>query len=405
MSKIDFDEGLKPCIEDRVKGKFIPQNFQQKQDSYSLEIYKQILSNASLPKQHMERIKNPCASDDFICGRASQEIYGSMILSRSFDPYGRCIKSEVPKDKSKIVVHPKRHITVEELKEQIEKLSFERTEKLTTPIWKIGFKSATYAPPGLAPPMNNILNSKGNEKYFSYDGSWKDGNMEGEGCYQFQDGSEYKGVFKKNIPDGYGQATYHGGTIYVGEWQRGYPHGKGRVVYQGGVIYDGLWKKGKRHGHGILSFPAGSYYDGGFCNGKFQGKGKFVSKGNNLTYVGAFYRGFVTGIGTVTFPNGRQCKKEWPKEMGHQLAIHQAITHIEKEFEDSALKQKKLQKDLHGTIESVKLEERVKEVRDSIKKRRKNDKEKKKMEKIMKFREKQQAMQNFVSKNEVEIET
>jgi len=95
-----FIEDLKPCIEDKVKGKFVPPNLRKNIPPRNIEIYKQILENARLSKDHIENIQNLSASDGFVCGSASQKIYGSIILSRTFDPYGRIIKAEIPKNRA-----------------------------------------------------------------------------------------------------------------------------------------------------------------------------------------------------------------------------------------------------------------------------------------------------------------
>jgi len=42
-----------------------------------------------------------------------------------------------------------------------------REEQLTTPAWKIGHKKTVWGPPGFAPPVGEILNSEGDEIYFS----------------------------------------------------------------------------------------------------------------------------------------------------------------------------------------------------------------------------------------------
>jgi len=213
--------------------------------------------------------------------------------------------------------------------------------------------------------------------------------MEGEGKYQFHDGTKYEGIFKRNLQDGYGQAKYPGGTIYVGEWRNGYPHGNGRVVYKGGIKYEGFWREGKRHGQGLLSLPNGSYYEGGFCRGRFQGKGTFISKNNGLKYVGGFDRGFVASVGTVTFPNGQIIRKEWPNESLSGLTIHEAIAYIEKENKEKQIEEKNHYDKLHGFVQNVKIEERVAKVREAIKRRKKEENERKMMEIRIKFREKQ----------------
>ena len=370
---------MKPCIEDNIKGIFIPSNLRNKTSSKRLKIYKRILANARLSNEHIDRIRNPCESDEFLCGRATQEIFGSMISDRSFDTYGRHIK--INGQTEEILSKPRDTKQSKTLREKATNLTVEETEKILTQSWKIGYKPVKFGPPGVGPPIKNVLNSDGHEKFFCYEGSWKDGNMEGEGKYVFEDGSIFKGSFKSNFQHGKGQATYHCGTIYIGEWQNGYPHGKGRVVYKNGLIYEGTWKSGRRHGKGLLSYPNGSYYEGGFSKGKFHGKGKFVSKGNCLTYSGGFKRGYVARIGTVTFPNGRKCRKEWPNEYLFKCSIHQVIAQVKNEWENRVTLEKRLNTNYHEDIKVYKLKERVKKIQDQIKDRRQKEKDEKKLKK------------------------
>jgi len=181
--------------------------------------------------------------------------------------------------------------------------------ELRTPTWKIGYKKAVYGPPGLAPPLPYILNSEGNERFYSYNGDWKEGEMVGAGTYKFADGLTYEGTFVSNRPNGIGKASYSSGTTYDGEWLEGYPHGEGKMVYAVGSTYEGVWQQGRRHGLGKLTFPTGSYYEGDFLVGRFNGRGTYYSKDTGVTYVGSFENGYLAKSGTMYYPNGERIVK------------------------------------------------------------------------------------------------
>ena len=404
--KID-DKEVKPNIEHNVRGKFIPSNLKEVICPKRLEIYSRILTNARLPRSNLEHIQDLNFSDNFICGRASQKVYSSIIFSRSFDSYGQSIKTRISDDKNNIA-SLQSQMKNKDLQINDLKVPMEDQKKLITPIWKIGYKPVKYAPPGLTPPMKRIMNSEGNEKYFSYDGCWKNGNMEGEGLYQFCDGFTHEGIFKRNLPNGYGQATYSGGTIYIGEWKNGYPHGKGRAVYKYGIVYEGDWKQGKRHGNGTLTYP-NSYYCGEFRRGHYHGKGTFISKGNGLKYVGNFERSFVTGTGTIIFPNGRNCRKEWPRDesFNNAFTLHEAIKHIEQEWRAKVMEEKRTKRSLRDTLETVKMEERVNRIRDQLKKQRKTEKLQKKLKRRDLLRKHENNMNNMIVavRNETQLES
>ena len=128
--------------------------------------------------------------------------------------------------------------------------------KITTAKHRIGFKAATYAPPGLAAPLQQLLNSEGNEvqlvpirtyrlptrlswwfcsqEHYSYDGGWKEGKMHGIGKYQFIDKFTYEGDMRNNRPHGEGLAKYPNGHVYSGWWKEGRFHGPGKMKFSSG---------------------------------------------------------------------------------------------------------------------------------------------------------------------------
>lgn len=80
-----------------------------------------------------------------------------------------------------------------------------------------------------------------------YEGDWKDGKREGEGCLYISEGRHclYKGEFKNDLMDGYGEA-YWAVTLYEGEWKNGTMEGHGSCYWLAGICWEGEWKSGER---------------------------------------------------------------------------------------------------------------------------------------------------------------
>lgn len=156
--------------------------------------------------------------------------------------------------------------------------------------WKIGTKAVVGAPVGFAPDPANVAKSEGNEVHFPYDGEWENGMMNGEGMYQFSDGTKYEGTFLNNRPHELGSTTYSTGTTYKGRYNRGYYDGFGIMTCKEGSTYQGEWKKGKRHGNGKLVLESGLTYEGAFKDGKPHGRGKVFSPLTKYAYEGSFQK-------------------------------------------------------------------------------------------------------------------
>jgi hypothetical protein len=107
-----------------------------------------------------------------------------------------------------------------------------------------------------------------------YMGSWKDGQLNGQGTSTFPDGRKYVGEFKDNKIDGQGTFTYSDGRKYVGEFKDNKIDGQGTLTYSDGRKYVGEWKDDKWNGQGTLTFtyPDGRKYVGEWKDDKFVEK-------------------------------------------------------------------------------------------------------------------------------------
>jgi hypothetical protein len=237
-------------------------------------------------------------------GEVSKRIYNDIFHSRNIDLYGnlrRIVKHPPRKylelqalaeakgieftqelDESKLPVEVKTDEDEEALKEQM------KIPKLTTEKWKIGRVEISYAPVGFANNPSQPFHSLGNELYFSYDGTWRNGKMEGHGKYLFNDRSTYEGEFHDNRPHGFGRSIFKQGQRYEGDFVKSRFEGQGKSRGKEGITYEGTFFDGKRSGKGKLTFPSGLMYEGDFLDGKPHGRGTIASKLTGWAWEGSF---------------------------------------------------------------------------------------------------------------------
>eukprot|EP00929_Paragymnodinium_shiwhaense_P000760 TRINITY_DN100998_c0_g1_i1.p1 TRINITY_DN100998_c0_g1~~TRINITY_DN100998_c0_g1_i1.p1 ORF type:complete len:447 (+),score=120.77 TRINITY_DN100998_c0_g1_i1:58-1398(+) len=78
---------------------------------------------------------------------------------------------------------------------------------------------------------------------YTYQGNWKDNEMDGDGSFSWPDGSSYEGAFTKGEVHGYGRFTWPEGSSYTGDWIKGQMNGKGRFDSK----FDGDFMEGAFH--------------------------------------------------------------------------------------------------------------------------------------------------------------
>lgn len=266
-------------------------------------------------KEKIDRVVDLDKSERIIYhGEVSKRLYKNIIQRRDFDLYGRpiAIKTELLDEKQKKILAAAmgevyhRAENIEQVEEVKVPPIFESKETkvlpLTTPGYTVGKKFTGFAPVGFANNPDELLHSLGNEGYYSYNGTWKDGMMDGEGEYLYSDGKSYRGGYKENRPSGIGRSEYPGESSYHGYWEKGYFHGKGKLSCPDGSSYEGDWLTGVRQGNGKMSLPCGLEYEGEWLNGMPHGRGVMTSKVTGYAYDGTFYRGSICGGGTLTTP-------------------------------------------------------------------------------------------------------
>ena len=76
----------------------------------------------------------------------------------------------------------------------------------------------------------------------TYEGEFKDWDMNGQGTYTWSDGRKYVGEFKNGLPNGQGTDTSPDGTKSVGEFKEGRKWNVTQTDKEGKVI--GKWVNG-----------------------------------------------------------------------------------------------------------------------------------------------------------------
>ena len=160
----------------------------------------------------------------------------------------------------------------------------------------------------------------------SYEGSFKNGEVHGEGTMQYVDGSKYTGTFDRGARHGYGVLNLVDGDVYVGTFVSDKVSGQGEWTSESnGESYEGLWKDGKRHGTGVLTWEDGSQYTGYFLNNQRHGFGEQIDA-DGLTFRGHFRANLKHGDGILELDQQTRRFQSW--EQG-QLIVDEEIEAVE----------------------------------------------------------------------------
>ena len=116
-----------------------------------------------------------------------------------------------------------------------------------------------------------------------YTGDRVDGKKEGNGKYEWNDGSVYEGEFSNDQINGKGKLTIPQKGIYEGNFVNGKRSGQGTYTFTNGDKYQGNWSDDKMSGQGTYTFANGDTYVGEFSNNKFNGQGTYTKGSNKYT--------------------------------------------------------------------------------------------------------------------------
>lgn len=103
----------------------------------------------------------------------------------------------------------------------------------------------------------------------------------------------YQGEMAHNLRNGFGIYQYENKYFrYEGEWKNGIKHGQGKLIMKDGSYIEGEFKNGEIFGKGYkYDKTRESEYTGDFFEGCYHGKGTMRSK-NNFVYQGGNYNSF-----------------------------------------------------------------------------------------------------------------
>ena len=109
---------------------------------------------------------------------------------------------------------------------------------------------------------------------YTFSGSVKQGEPNGQGILRWHDGRDVVGVFAGGTVDGVGTLHWPNGDFYSGMLRRSVRHGVGRFVSDRGASrYEGNWRGGMRDGNGTQQYANGSVYVGQWAHNTRHGRG------------------------------------------------------------------------------------------------------------------------------------
>ncbi|KAL4437595.1 hypothetical protein ABPG74_017833 [Tetrahymena malaccensis] len=124
-----------------------------------------------------------------------------------------------------------------------------------------------------------------------YEGTFKDGQLFGQGIYFYPSGSIYMGGIKDNGRDGQGIFYFANGNIYSGQWQNNDQSGLGKFFFVQNEklfqFYYGYFKNSLYQGFGCYCYQQ-KYYIGYWKEDKYEGHGKIFSFEGKLVRCGIF---------------------------------------------------------------------------------------------------------------------
>ncbi|XP_041479651.1 MORN repeat-containing protein 1-like isoform X6 [Lytechinus variegatus] len=161
-------------------------------------------------------------------------------------------------------------------------------------------------------------------KFFKYEGEWKEGKKHGHGKLLMSDGSYYEGEFINGEIEGHGFRKWATSrNTYSGQFYNGELHGHGVMNYGLGGSYEGEWQHNRRQGHGVLKLSDGTHYEGSFHNNIRHGEGSqtYVNKDQ---YVGDWIMDRRQGSGELRCNDGTIYDGQWRNDMfnGQGTMIH-----------------------------------------------------------------------------------
>ena len=122
-----------------------------------------------------------------------------------------------------------------------------------------------------------------------------------------------------NKMHGSGTFTFANGNEYVGEFVEDAKEGRGSLQYIDGERYDGEWYGDKQHGQGTLTYASGDRYVGQWKDGNKDGEGT-LQYANGDRYEGMWRKDAAHGRGTLQYTTGDVYEGDWKDNLRHGSA-------------------------------------------------------------------------------------
>lgn len=181
-----------------------------------------------------------------------------------------------------------------------------------------------------------------NKMSFCYEGTLKNGKLDGEGKKYTNDKLTREGFFVDGLLNGNGVAYNPDGTVCSGEFKNGYPYNaEGTYVLKSltNVKYTGKWINGQPAGEGTAVHAEDTYtgifsgeltgenitwlrenaliYQGNLVNGRAEGNGRQYNKDGSVLYEGSFKNSNHDGYGILYYSDDVRLRYEGEFKEGH----------------------------------------------------------------------------------------
>ncbi len=134
--------------------------------------------------------------------------------------------------------------------------------------------------------------------------------MKGVVTVRSPNGASYEGTVGARGPEGMGTMRLADGSRYVGQWVAGKRNGQGVAEFANGARIEGNWRDDKPEGQAVRTNKDGSRYDGQWRDGKRDGRGT-LTMADGSRIVATWRDDLPDGEGTLTEPNGNALSGIW----------------------------------------------------------------------------------------------
>ena len=195
--------------------------------------------------------------------------------------------------------------------------------KQNTPLYNIyegSFKDGQKNGEGVMIYNNNFddYNQEYYESNSKYSGNWVNDEKSGQGVMKYKNGDEYDGGWKNDKKSGKGIMKYFITILdapdkykeYYGDWVDDKITGEGVMKYKNNDEYNGNWVDNKKSGKGVMTYADGSKYDGNWLEDEKSGKG-VMTDADGSVYDGYWLYDNRSGEGTMTYKDGSKYDGTW----------------------------------------------------------------------------------------------